>query len=234
MNIEIVGTGAIYSKHNSACTLINNDMIVDFPNGILKQLLKTNHNLEQIDKMLITHFHGDHTADIPFLLMYKLKKGIIKPTTIIGPIGLENKVKQLFCAYDYEFEKVEKLVEFIELNPKDIKDVGYKIEAVEVIHKKEKPASGYIVDEKIGFTGDSSLCDGAEYIIKNSGNIIITDCSHIEGNIAHLGIDNLSYLIKKYNKKLVATHIRDNTREVLEKIELENLLLVDDGTKLKI
>ena len=64
MNIEIVGTGAIYSKHNSACTLINNDMIVDFPNGILKQLLKTNHNLEQIDKMLITHFHGDHTADI--------------------------------------------------------------------------------------------------------------------------------------------------------------------------
>ena len=47
MKIELIGTGAIYSKYNSACTLINEDMIIDFPNGTLKQLLKNNHTPEK-------------------------------------------------------------------------------------------------------------------------------------------------------------------------------------------
>lgn len=40
MKVELIGTGAIYTKYNSACTLINDDIIVDMPNGTLKQLLK--------------------------------------------------------------------------------------------------------------------------------------------------------------------------------------------------
>ena len=73
MNITLIGTGAIYSQYNNACTLINDDMLIDVPNGILKTLLRNNHIPEKIDKILITHLHGDHTADIPFLLMYLYK-----------------------------------------------------------------------------------------------------------------------------------------------------------------
>ena len=35
--IKVIGTGAIYTKYNSACTLINNELIVDMPNGTTKQ-----------------------------------------------------------------------------------------------------------------------------------------------------------------------------------------------------
>ena len=55
MNIKLIGTGAIYTKYNSACTLINDDMLVDVPNGVLKQLLNSNNQPEKIEKILITH-----------------------------------------------------------------------------------------------------------------------------------------------------------------------------------
>ena len=33
MNVKLVGTGAIYTKYNGACTLVDNTLIVDMPNG---------------------------------------------------------------------------------------------------------------------------------------------------------------------------------------------------------
>ena len=67
MKIKVIGTGAIYTKYNSACTLINNELIVDMPNGTLKQLLKMNIKPENIKTIIITQLHGDHTEDLPFL-----------------------------------------------------------------------------------------------------------------------------------------------------------------------
>lgn len=70
MKVKLIGTGAIYTKYNSACTLLNDDLIVDAPNGTLKQLLKMGLDPAIINTIVITHMHGDHTADIPFLLKY--------------------------------------------------------------------------------------------------------------------------------------------------------------------
>lgn len=68
MKITLIGTGSMYTKYNSASTLINDDLLVDLPNGTTKQLLKQGFDLTKIKTILITHFHGDHTADIPFFI----------------------------------------------------------------------------------------------------------------------------------------------------------------------
>ena len=106
MKIKVIGTGAIYTKYNSACTLINNELIVDMPNGTLKQLLKMNIKPEKIKTILITHLHGDHTADLPFFFEYvfeflKDKREI----TVIGPKGIKNKIVELSNAYNFENEE---------------------------------------------------------------------------------------------------------------------------------
>ena len=106
MKIELVGTGAIYTKYNSACTLINDDLIVDMPNGTLKQLLKKNYNPDKIKTILITHMHGDHTADVPFFLKYVYNfSKINNEIVIIGPKGIENQIVKLFDAYRFEDRK---------------------------------------------------------------------------------------------------------------------------------
>lgn len=238
MNIKLIGTGGIYSKYNSASTLIDESLIVDVPNGALKQLLNLNCVPEKIDKILITHMHGDHTADIPFLLMYLYKgKNINRKTTIIGPIGIEQKVEELFNAYNYHFfNSKREVLDFIELKPNEIlnnANIDYTINAIPVLHGNEKNAYGYVLNKVLGFTGDSSLCEGVEYIVNNS-NIVISDCSNINGNGSHMGIDNMKYLTEKYNKKLITTHMKDETREELSRLEISNIIIGKDGYQFNI
>ncbi len=238
MNIKLIGTGAIYSKYNSACTLINDDMIVDVPNGALKQLLNFDCVPEKIDKLLITHMHGDHIADIPFLLMYLYRfKNITRKTSIIGPIGIKDKVIQLFEAYDYHLlNKINEYIKFIELKPNEIIDgfeISYKIQAISVLHGDEKPSYGYIINDSLGVTGDTSLCDGVETILKNS-KISVVECTSVYGDKSHMGIDNLKYLTDKYNKIIIPTHMKDETREKLISLRLPKIMVKEDGYEMEV
>lgn len=237
MKVELIGTGAIYTHYNSACTLINDDMIVDMPNGTLKQLLKKNYKPEKIKTILITHMHGDHTADIPFFLKYaycdvKINDEIV----IIGPKGIEEQIFKLFNVYRFEegleIEKLKAMkLKYIELEQDNliIKNINsYKVQSLLVSHGEEKLCYGYIINDSLGLTGDSAICNGVEEIVKNS-EITIADTSLIEGNSIHMGIDNIKYLIEKYGKQIIPTHLRDTTRTRLKNDNLNNVLVVEDG-----
>ena len=237
MKIKLIGTGAMYTAYNSACTLIDNKIIVDMPNGTIKQLLKENINVGLIDIILITHMHGDHTADIPFFLKYifnylKIKKNI----KIVGPLGIKNKIIKLFNAYNFEDEKeIEQFfnIEFIEILENEIEIDNYFIKSYLVLHGEEKPALGYVIDNKLGLTGDSGLCNNIEKIFKKS-QMIISDSSLDIGDSCHLGINDLDYLTKKYNKKVLCTHLRDETRNIITKGNFENIIVKEDFYEIEI
>lgn len=55
MKVEMIGTGAIYTKYNSASTLIDDTLLVDIPNGVHKQLFKKGYAIHNINHILITH-----------------------------------------------------------------------------------------------------------------------------------------------------------------------------------
>lgn len=235
--IKVIGTGAIYTKYNSACTLINNELIVDMPNGTLKQLLKMNIKPENIKTIIITHLHGEHTADLPFFFEYvfeflKDKREI----TVIGPKGIKNKIVELSNAYNFENEEEInknfnlKYIEFEE-EKENANILDYKIEAVKVIHGKEKISYGYIINQKLGFTGDCGMCDGAKYIFKNS-KIVVSDCSSKNINNTHLEIDEIKQIQDK--AKVYCTHMVDRTRERLQKENIENFIIGKDGDEFEI
>lgn len=235
--IKVIGTGAIYTKYNSACTLINNELIVDMPNGTLKQLLKMNIKPENIKTIIITHLHGEHTADLPFFFEYvfeflKDKREI----TVIGPKGIKNKIVELSNAYNFENEEEInknfnlKYIEFEE-EKENANILDYKIEAVKVIHGKEKISYGYIINQKLGFTGDCGMCDGAKYIFKNS-KIVVSDCSSKNINNTHLEIDEIKQIQDK--AKVYCTHMLDRTRERLQKENIENFIIGKDGDEFEI
>lgn len=233
MKVNLFGTGSIYTKYHSACTLIDDALMVDMPNGTLKKLLREGFLPENIHTILITHLHGDHIADIPFFLKYV--EGYLKKEEriiLIGPKGIKKAVIQLFKAYRFEDEKeIEELftIDFVELVEDEVKIGQYHIQSYLMEHGEEKPALGYVINQKIGMSGDTSYCQGIEKIVQNA-DTIICDTSFLKGDAYHMGIDNLELLSSKYpNKKFLATHLRDKTREILNQKEYKNFWTKEDG-----
>lgn len=71
MHLKMVGTGAISAKERNACCLIDGRILVDCGNGTVKTLMEQNVDIDKIDTLLVTHLHGDHFLDIPFLTLQR-------------------------------------------------------------------------------------------------------------------------------------------------------------------
>ena len=52
MKVKVIGSGSMWTKYNSACYLIDEDVMVDFPNGACKYLYRFNIKPNSINHIL--------------------------------------------------------------------------------------------------------------------------------------------------------------------------------------
>lgn len=238
MKVELIGTGSIGAKELSACALINDEIMIDMPNGVVKRLKQTGHDVMKIKNILITHLHGDHFFDIPFFM---LERYFYKPTEMMKiycPIGGRDKIFQLFnLGFPGDYEKIKdyiniEFIEFDELKNEKLSNEIF-VDSKLVDHAELKPAHGFIIkseNKKIGFSGDSRFCNTIEEIVEES-DVSVLDMSSAEHvSPAHLGMPDIEKICDKYkNKTIVATHIQDYTRVMAKSKNIENLIVPDDG-----
>ena len=193
MKIQVIGSGSMWTKYNSACYLIDDKIMIDFPNGACKYLYRLDIIPNTINNIVLTHLHGDHYFDMPFYLLNKSKS--------------ENKDVNIFCSKEGK-KKINKIG--ILAFPNSFKEAcnslnlkycfnddfiieDYKVEKMLVEHGRMKPAFGYIFSKDdicVGFTGDTSLCESVE-ILSSKCRYLFCDCMLIKGNGKHQGRDNL-------------------------------------------
>ena len=238
MKIKMIGTGAISVKQRSACSLIDNKILIDCGNGTVKTLLEQNVDIKEINTLLITHLHGDHFLDIPFLIMQRKFCSSSNELNIYCPKGTEKVIGKIinFIYSDIEDWKVlrdktkVKFIEFENLTNKEVTN-GYFVDSYEVMHGDFKPAYGFILkngDKSVGFSGDSIYCKNIETIVKKS-DISILDMSFIDGNNKHMGVHDIENLVNKYNKKIIATHMSESARQYGNEIKNSKLIIPNDG-----
>jgi len=235
MKVKVIGSGSMWTKYNSACYLIDEDVMVDFPNGACKYLYRENIKPNNVNKILLTHFHGDHYFDVPFYLLNKAKSENKKVNIYCSKEG-ESKIQKLgMLAFPNSFEQACKETD-LEYNFNDnFKINSYKVNKLLVDHGRMKPAYGYIFNDNekyVGFTGDTALCENVE-IISEKCCYLFCDCMLKEGNKKHMGIDNIKYLAKKYeNCTFVVSHLEDSTRDLLKELNIKNVKVPEDGEEI--
>lgn len=243
MKLKTIGTGGVSAKDRSSCSLIDDRILIDCGNGILKTLLEQNVDISKIDTLLITHLHGDHFLDIPFLIMHRNFVSAKNELNIYGPEGTENTIAKLISlAYaeidDWTKARDKAHVKFIEfklLNNKEVTS-NYFVDSFEVSHGSFKPAYGYIIkcsNKSIGFSGDSAYCENIDKIICNS-DLSVLDMNYINGNNKHMGIQNIEFLAKKYEKRIILNHMSQEARELAKEKKIENLIVPNDGDEFEI
>ena len=240
MKINIVGSGSIGAEYMNASYIIDDHILVDIPNGIIKYLKHLNYDILKIDTILITHLHGDHFFDLPFLMLDKYFNKDKTPIKVICPFGTTKKLKLLFrIGFPYNFRKVMNNIniEFIEHKGKCNTHLGeYLIETRSVKHGKINPAFGYIVhkaDKKVGFSGDSMYCPAIDKLVEDSDVSILDMSLKGEGNHSHMGYLDIKDICNKYKgKTIIATHMHNSARQVALDNPIENLIIPIENQKI--
>lgn len=244
MKLKLVGTGSIVSSRRSACSVIDNNILIDCGNGLVKTLAEQGIDVNDIETVLITHLHADHILDLPFFVITRAITKAKKTATIYCPKGAEKITKHICNDYIgigtdiYTQYKKDAKVEFVEIDVLENKEVanGYRIDSYIVEHGDKKPAYGYVVKKDgkaIGFSGDSGYCENIENIV-NSSTIAVLEMTRVKDGLQHMGYKNIETFCKKYKKIILTTHMSDEARKYALENPIENLIVPDDGDEFEI
>lgn len=242
MKIKTIGTGALNTEYRSFCTLIDNKILIDCGNGILKTMIKQNIDLSKIDYLLITHMHGDHFFDIPFLI---IQRDIIKSSNqlkIFCPKGGKSMIYKLTkLAFIDLYSKKEDYYDLLKRANVVVKEIEsgtnytlddfYEFDSLPVKHGGLKNCYSYIIhtrDKNVGISGDSSYCDSIDEMM-NKIDIAIFDMSFEKGSEWHMGLDDINNLMLNYNTCIIANHLSDSVRTTMKYKNIKNLIIPEDG-----
>lgn len=155
MELKFLGTGAgIPSKERNVSAIalmllqeLNNIWLFDCGEATQHQILRTTIKPRKINKIFITHLHGDHIYGLPGLLSSRSFQGGDDLLTIYGPKGINEfittslKVSGSHLTYPLKIEEIsegkiieeDKFTVFAKKLDHGIQSFGYRIE------EKDKP-----------------------------------------------------------------------------------------------
>lgn len=136
LDVTLLGTGGMIPLPQRYLTALAVEysgqmVLVDCGEGTQVAIRSAGLGFKRIDTICLTHFHADHVAGLPGLLLTIGNSGRTEPLTIIGPEYVENLVKCL-CVIAPQLPYP---VNFLEVSPRFQYSVGdLYIEALPVEH----------------------------------------------------------------------------------------------------
>lgn len=240
MNIKILGTGTSIPslKRLSSSYLVtigDYRILIDAGPSVVRRLLEFGFTVEDIDLIIITHFHVDHTADLSTFLFacnYGIKPRQ-KPLTIIGGPGFRRFFKGLSKIYPWIMPNYYDLyIKVMSMHPFELNDIT--ITARSVNHNRESIAVRIDAGKSVVFSGDTSYSKRLIELAKGV-DLMITECSFPERKVkGHLNLANLARIIEGARpKRVILSHLYpdwDDFKGVLH----EPYLLAEDGMEIRL
>ena len=225
MKIDIIGNHCTWTKQLNTSFLINDEIVFDIPLGSFKKLYN-DYDISKVNYIIISHFHSDHFCDI-FLLLEVLGKSN-KNVTILAPKGCKQRIEMLMRTFDVpaHISYLDNF-KFIDAeNNKIVKIGNYKIKCFFVTHGN-LDAYGFVVDDgkvKVGFSGDSCMCNNIRKIAKTS-NVMFIDSANITSDTKHLATFEVKSLSDEFvNTTFYPVHLSNKSEKTLDQFGLNHIL----------
>ena len=198
--------------------------------------------IDELDAILISHFHGDHFGGVPLLLLAALYEDERKrPLWIAGPPGVEARVRRLAASmgHDLDGRKWTFPITFEDLPAGRRCEVGpARVQSFETHHSPDAIPHGLRIDAggpKIAYSGDTGWFDALPEHIAGS-DLFICECTYRhndqDGFDYHLSHDQLCEHRARFDcGRMVITHLGEEMSDRRESSEFE---AADDGLVLKL
>jgi ribonuclease BN (tRNA processing enzyme) len=189
---------------------------------------------EDIDLILITHFHGDHFGGLPFLLLDAQFSRRTRPLVIAGPAGIETRLAQLMEALFEHSSKTRHRFElsFVELQPEETRSFGaVAVMPYPVVHGESGgPFLAYRIEAEGRVIAYSADTEWTQTLIPaaRDADLFIAEAYYYDKVVKnHLSLKTLEpHLPEIKAKRLVLTHMSD---DMLGRLDTLGYTAASDG-----
>ncbi|MCG8592222.1 MAG: MBL fold metallo-hydrolase [Proteobacteria bacterium] len=194
---------------------------------------------DEIDAIVVSHFHGDHFGGIPLLLLAALYEDRrTRPLRIAGPPEIERRVRQLAAAMGHSIEDQEWTfdIQFLEVPEGASHEVGpVKLHSFETRHQLEAHPHGYILEsphKRLVYSGDTGWFDELPRLAAGS-DLFICECTYHRSDLDfHLNLEQLTERRGLFDVgQMILTHLGAEMADRRGQIEFET---ADDGLRIKL
>jgi ribonuclease BN (tRNA processing enzyme) len=238
--VRFVGSGDSFGTGGrfQACILVDADgyrFLLDCGATSLVALKRAGVDPGSIDAVLLTHFHGDHSGGVPYLILDGQFSKRERPLVIAGPPGVRERMTAIFDAALPTSSKTEQRfgVSYVELGERPTTIGPLEAIALPVAHLPETVPHGLRVRagrRVVAYTGDTDWCDALP-TLADGADLFIAEAYSFEKRIPlHLSHATLlAHRDELKAKRIVLTHAGVETLARRAGLAWD---LVDDGTEI--
>jgi ribonuclease BN (tRNA processing enzyme) len=244
MQLRFIGCGDAFGsggRYNTCfhVTAREANFMIDCGASSLPALKRNGIKCEDIDLVLITHFHGDHFGGLPFLMLDAQFTRRVRPLTVAGPEGIERRLEQVMEAL---FENSSKREPRFDLEIVTLKEEtaatfrAVKVTPFPMVHGESGgPFFGYRIETEgrvIAYTGDTEWNE-ALIPLGRDADLFISECYFYDRPVKnHLNLKTLeAHLPQISPKRLILTHMGD---DMLQRTETLGFETATDGMVVEI
>ena len=220
MQVRFVGCGDAFGSGGrfNTCFHVTGETVnflIDCGASSLPALKRCDTDLGAIDLVLITHFHGDHFAGLPFLILDAQFSRRERPLTIAGPAGLPARLTAVMEAlFEHSSATRQRFdLNLIELVPDQRRELGtIKVTPFTAIHGRSGgPFHSYRIEAEgrtLAYTGDTEWSD-ALIDVGRDADLFIAEAYTFGREVRnHLGYDRLAIELPRIGaRQVVLTHL---------------------------
>jgi ribonuclease BN (tRNA processing enzyme) len=223
MQLQFVGCGDALGSGGryNTCFHVTGEhvnFLIDCGASSLPALKRLGIARDDIDLILITHFHGDHFAGLPFLLLDAQFTRRTRPLVIAGPEGIEARLTQVMEALFENSSKTKQRFDLsiVPLKPEQTRSFGaIDVTPFPVVHGESGgPFLAYRVETEGRVIAYSADTEWTETLIPaaRDADLFIAEAYYYDKVVKnHLSLKTLEAHLAEINpKRLILTHMSDD------------------------
>ena len=232
MQVQFVGCGDAFGsggRQNTCFHVTGNSVncLIDCGASALPALKRYGITRNDIDLILITHFHGDHFAGLPFFLLDAQFARRSRPLVIAGPQRIEARLAQVMeVMFEHSSKTAQKFrLEVHALQPEMTRRFGaLTVTPYPVVHGESGgPFLGYRLEAEGRVLAYSADTEWTETLVTlgRDADLLIAEAYTYEKNVRnHLSLKTLeAHLDEIRPKRLMLTHMSDDMLSRLHTID---------------
>ncbi len=234
MQLRFIGCGDAFGSGGrcNTCFHVTGDRVnflIDCGASSLPALKRQGIARDDIDLVLITHFHGDHFGGLPFLLLDAQFNRRTRPLVIAGPEGIETRLSQVMEALFENSSRTKQRFDLgvVALTPETTASFGaVNVTPFPVVHGESGgPFLAYRIEAEgrvIAYTADTEWTETLIPLGRDADLLIAEAYTYDKPVKNHLSLKTLqAHLPEIKPKRLVLTHMSDDMLERLDTLAYE-------------